>query len=150
MTIFIKFSNCCIITAHTTNFENIQFDKIYLSCSLICGKNKQHFAKKIINQSNKDYFIDCSDLKLLDIMGVLKDSEFFVGNNSGPLNLSAALNVRSFGLFSNTPISQLKFSKVIPLTPINYIDNQFIKDREEMKNLTVEKVYNDILQNLKL
>ena len=120
------------------------FDYIYL----ICGKNKQHFAKKIINQSNKDYFIDCSDLKLLDIMGVLKDSEFFVGNNSGPLNLSAALNVRSFGLFSNTPISQLKFSKVIPLTPINYIDNKFVKDREEMKKLTVEKVFNDIMQKL--
>ena len=83
-------------------------------------------------------------------MGALKDSNFFVGNNSGPLNLSAALNIKSFGIFSNTPISQLKFSKVIPLTPINYIDNRFIKNREEMKKLTVEKVYNDIIQNLKL
>ena len=117
---------------------------------LICGKDKQQFAKNIINKSNKDYFVDCSDLKLLEIMGALKDSDFFVGNNSGPLNLSSALNIKSFGLFSNTPISQLKFSKVIPLTPLNYIDNQFIKDREMMKNLTVEKVYNDILQNLEL
>ena len=120
------------------------FDYIYL----ICGKDKQHFAKKIINKSNKDYFIDCSDLQLLDIMGVLKNSDFFVGNNSGPLNLSAALDVKSFGLFSNTPISQLKFSKVIPLTPVNYIDNRFIKDREEMKKLTVEKVFSDIMKKL--
>ena len=122
------------------------FDYIYL----ICGKDKKQFAKKIIDNSNKNYFIDCSNLNLLNIMSTLKDSIFFVGNNSGPLNLSAALNVKSFGLFSNTPISQLKFSKVIPLTPVNYIDNQFIKDRNEMKKLTVEKVYNDILQNLKL
>ena len=121
------------------------FDYVYL----ICGKDKQQFAKNIIDKSNKNYFVDCSDLKLLDIMGALKDSSFFVGNNSGPLNLSAALNIKSFGLFSNTPISQLKFSKVIPLTPVNYIDNQFIKDRKEMKKLTVEKVYNDIIQNLK-
>ena len=122
------------------------FDRIYL----ICGKDKQHFAKNIINKSNKDYFIDCSDLKLLEVMGVLKDSDFFVGNNSGPLNLSAALDITSFGLFSNTAISQLKFSKVIPLTPLNYIDNQFIKDRKEMKKLTVEKVFNDIMERLKL
>ena len=122
------------------------FDYIYL----ICGKDKQHLAKKIIKDSNKDYFIDCSDLQLLDIMGVLKDSDFFVGNNSGPLNLSAALDIKSFGLFSNTPISQLKFSRVIPLTPINYIDNQFIKDREEMKKLTVENVFNNIVKKLSL
>ena len=127
-------------------FEKKLFDHVYL----ICGKDKQQFAKNIINKSNKDYFVDCSDLKLLEIRGALKDSDFFVGNNSGPLNLSSALNIKSFGLFSNTPISQLKFSKVIPLTPLNYIDNQFIKDREMMKNLTVEKVYNDILQNLEL
>jgi len=120
------------------------FDFIYL----ICGKDKQHVAKKIINNSNKNYFIDCSNLKLLDIMAVLKDSDFFVGNNSGPLNLSAALNVKSFGLFSNTAISQLKFSKVIPLTPVNYIDDQFIKNREEMKKLTVQKVFEDIMKKL--
>ena len=117
---------------------------------MICGKDKQYLAKKIIKDSNKNYFIDCSDLQLLDIMGVLKDSDFFVGNNSGPLNLSAALDIKSFGLFSNTPISQLKFSKVIPLTPVNYIDNQFIKDREEMKKLTVENVFNNIVKKLSL
>ncbi len=120
------------------------FDYIYL----ICGKDKQHIAKKIIKDSNKNYFIDCSDLKLIDIMASLKDSDFFVGNNSGPLNLSAALNVKSFGLFSNTAISQLKFSKVIPLTPVNYIDDQFIKNREEMKKLTVQKVFEDIMKKL--
>jgi heptosyltransferase-2 len=125
-------------------YEQKLFDYIYL----VCGKDKQYIAKKIINKSNKDYFVDCSDLKLLDIIGILNDSNFFVGNNSGPLNLSAALNRMSFGLIANTPISQLKFSKVIPLTPVNYIDNQFIKDREEMKKLTVEKVFTDIMQKI--
>ena len=125
-------------------YQQKLFDKIYL----ICGKDKQYIAKTIISKSKLDYFIDCSDLKLLDIIGTLKDSTFFVGNNSGPLNLSAALDIKSFGLFSNTAISQLKFSKVIPLIPINYIDNKFVKDREEMKKLTVEKVFNDIMQKL--
>jgi len=120
------------------------FDYVYL----ICGKDKQYIAKDIIAKSNKNYFIDCSDLKLIDIISVIKDSDFFVGNNSGPLNLAAALNVKSFGLFANTPISQLKFSKVIPLVPENYVDNQFIKDRKEMKKLTPDKVFLDITKHL--
>ena len=120
------------------------FDYIYL----VCGKDKQHIVKNIIAKSNKNYFIDCSDLKLIDIIGAIKDSDFFVGNNSGPLNLAAALNVKSFGLFANTPISQLKFSKVIPLVPENYVDNQFIKNREEMKKLTPDKVFQDIIKHL--
>ena len=125
-------------------YDKKVFDYIYL----ICGKDKQHIAKKIIAKSNKNYFIDCSNLKLIDIISVIKDSDFFVGNNSGPLNLAAALNVKSFGLFANTAISQLKFSKVIPLIPKNYIDNQFIKDRKEMKKLTPDKVFLDITEHL--
>ena len=58
------------------------------------------------------YFIDCSDLKLIDIISVIKDSDFFVGNNSGPLNLASALGVKSFGLIANDAISELKYSKI--------------------------------------
>ena len=125
-------------------YDEKVFDYIYL----VCGKDKQYIANDIIAKSNKNYFIDCSDLKLIDIISVIKDSDFFVGNNSGPLNLAAALNVKSFGLFANTAISQLKFSKVIPLIPENYVDNQFIKDREEMKKLTPDKVFLDITKHL--
>ena len=125
-------------------YDEKVFDYIYL----VCGKDKQYIAKDIIAKSNKNYFIDCSDLKLIDIISVIKDSDFFVGNNSGPLNLAAALNVKSFGLFANTAISQLKFSKVIPLIPENYVDNQFIKDRKEMKKLTPDKVFLDITKHL--
>ena len=78
----------------------------------------------------------------------MKDSKFFLGNNSGPLNLSAALGIKSFGLISNDPVSELKFSKIIPITPDNYIDNIWNRRREGMKKLTVEKVYAKILENL--
>ena len=125
-------------------YDKKVFDYVYL----VCGKDKQYIAKDIIAKSNKNFFIDCSDLKLIDIISVIKDSDFFVGNNSGPLNLAAALNIKSFGLFANTAISQLKFSKVIPLVPENYVDNQFIKDREEMRKLTPDKVFLDITKYL--
>ena len=75
----------------------------------------------------------------------LKNSDFFVGNNSGPLNLSAALGVKSFGLIANDPIDELKYSKIQIITPENY-DNVRDRNREGMKKLTVERVFKQIIE----
>ena len=120
------------------------FDYIYL----ICGPDKSHISQKIIEISKKKYFIDCSQKSLTGVITALKKSKFFIGNNSGPLNLSAALGLKSFGLIANDPASELRYSKIIPITPDNYIDNIWNKKREGMKKLTVEKVYSKILENL--
>lgn len=120
------------------------FDYIYL----ICGPDKSHISQKIIEISKKKYFIDCSQKNLTGVIMALKKSKFFIGNNSGPLNLSAALGLKSFGLIANDPASELRYSKIIPITPDNYIDNIWNKKREGMKKLTVEKVYSKILENL--
>jgi len=71
-------------------YENKLFDYIYL----ICGTEKSYISKKIIEISKKNFFIDCSHKDLQGIILALKNSQFFVGNNSGPLNLSAALNIK--------------------------------------------------------
>ena len=60
---------------------------------LICGPNNKNISKKIIELSKKEYFIDCSNLNLLEVIKIILDSKFFIGNNSGPLNLSAALKL---------------------------------------------------------
>jgi heptosyltransferase-2 len=126
-------------------YEKKLFDYIYL----ICGPDKSYIADKIIKLSKKDYFIDCSNKDLGGIIFAIKNSDFFVGNNSGPLNLAAALNVKSFGLIANDPISELKYSKIFPITPDGYIDNTWNRDRKGMKKLTVNKVFNVIEKELK-
>jgi ADP-heptose:LPS heptosyltransferase len=118
--------------------ERNLFDYIYL----ICGPDKLHVAKKIIEISQKDYFIDCSTKDLTGVITAIKNSQFFVGNNSGPLNLSAALGIESFGLIVNDAISELKYSKIQFITPKNYKDNTWIRDRNNMKTLTPEEVFN--------
>lgn len=125
-------------------FKKKLFDYVYL----ICGHDKSYLAKNIINLSNKNYFIDCSNKDLSGVIYAIKNSEFFVGNNSGPLNLSAAMNIKSFGLIANDPVSELKYSKIIPINPDDYIDNTWIRDRNAMKRLNVNQVYNSILKNL--
>tara|TARA_B100001250_G_C19759690_1_gene771859 strand:+ start:560 stop:1549 length:990 start_codon:yes stop_codon:yes gene_type:complete len=125
-------------------YEKKIFDYVYL----VCGKEKSNISEKIISLSKKKYFIDCSDKDLINIIIALKNCDFFVGNNSGPLNLAAALGIKSFGLFSNSPISELKYSKIIPITSLNYKDNVFDKKRETMKNLTVDQVYSKIISTI--
>ena len=126
-------------------YEKNLFDYIYL----ICGPEKSYIAQKIISLSKKNYFIDCSDKDLLGISTAIKNSYFFVGNNSGPLNLASALNVRTFGLIANDAISELKYSNIKCIVPDNYKDNTWIRDRSNMKTLTTEKVFKTIMERLK-
>ena len=125
-------------------FKKKLFDFIYL----ICGRDKSYIAEKIIEHSGKDYFINCANKDLSGVVLAIKNSDFFVGNNSGPLNLSSALGVKSFGLIANDPVSELKYSKIIPITPDDYKDNTWIRDRNAMRRLTVSKVYNSIIEKI--
>ena len=125
-------------------FEKKLFDYIYL----ICGPDKSHISRKIINDSNKKYFIDCSSKDLQGIILAIKSSNFYVGNNSGPLNMSAALGIKTFGLIANDPVSELKFSKINPITPKDYTDNVWNRDRSGMKKLKPNEVFEKIIEKL--
>ena len=117
--------------------------KIYL----IASPQNQRVVEKIINFSSKKIFFDCSRLNLLQVIKVIKYSNYFVGNNSGPLNLASALGVKAFGLIANDRVSELKNSNIIPILPSNY-KNEINRDREGMKRLDVELVFNQIKNNL--
>ena len=132
------------ITLAELLFEKRLFDYIYL----ICGPDKSHISRKIINDSNKKYFIDCSSKDLQGVILAIKSSDFYIGNNSGPLNMSAALGVKTFGLIANDPASELKFSKINPITPKDYIDNVWNRDRSGMKKLKPNEVFEQILKEL--
>ena len=124
-------------------YEKKIFDYIYL----ICGKEKSYLADNIIKISNKNYFINCSSKNLNGIIFALKNSNFLVGNNSGPINLAAAIGIKSFGLIANDPVEELQFSKIQIITPDNY-SNIRCRERVGMKKLTVEKVFNKIMEGL--
>ena len=120
------------------------FDYIYL----VCGPDKSNVAKKIINDSGKKYFIDCSNKDLIGVILAIKNSAFYIGNNSGPLNLSASLGVKTFGLIANDPVSELKYSKITPITPQDYKDDIWTRNREGMKKLKPDEVLNKIINDL--
>ena len=98
--------------------------------------------------SNKNYFIDCSNKDLTGIIAAIKNSNFFVGNNSGPLNLAASLNIKSFGLIANDPITELKYSKIKIIRPDNLTDDYRLRNREGMKKLSPKKVFTYVMNEL--
>ena len=61
--------------------------------------------------------------------------------------MSAALNIKSFGLIATDPVSELKNSNIIPILPEDYIDNIWIRNREGMKKLTVKKVLKSLKEH---
>ena len=125
-------------------YEKKLCDYIYL----ICGPNKSYISKRIIKNSKKDYFIDCSYKDLTGVITAIKNSDFFIGNNSGPLNLAAALGTKSFGLIANDAISELRFSNINFITPDGYKDNTWIRDRANMKTLSPKKVFDTLIKNI--
>ena len=125
-------------------YEKKLFDFIYL----ICGPDKSFISKNIIQNSKKDYFIDCSNKDLGGLILAIRNSDFFIGNNSGPLNLSAALDVKTFGLIANDPVSELSNSKIIPITPKDYVDNIWNRNREGMKKLKTNDVFNFVISEI--
>jgi heptosyltransferase-2 len=126
---------------------------------LISHPKNKFYVDKIISMSKKKYFIDCSHINLLEMCNIILNSNFFVGNNSGPTTLASALNIRSYNLVSSTSVKELKFGKTIPIVPDDYVEptdstikkigDNFIKSRDQMKKITPQKVFNTIFNSYK-
>jgi heptosyltransferase-2 len=74
---------------------------------------------------------------LADVMGLLAEAVFYVGNNTGVMNIAAAAGVRTYALFGTTkPFSHA--SQIVPVTAPD------IAVHDGMKRLTLETVLSAI------
>ena len=46
------------------------------------------------------------------------------------------------------PVSELKYSKIKPIVPDEYVDNVWIRDRSGMKKLKPQKVFDEIIKSI--
>ena len=73
-------------------------------------------AQSVIAQSKLSEAINACDLSLVEAIALLHHADLFVGTDSGPMNLAAAVGTPSFAMFGVNPV--LSYSKFIhPLTP---------------------------------
>jgi heptosyltransferase-2 len=101
------------------NFLNEKNDFKFL---LAAGKNEEVDANQITSSLSKKVNIEsmCNDT-ISQAMVKIKDSYFYFGTDSAFMHLCAALNIKSFALFGDTPINYAEYSDYIfPITPENY------------------------------
>ena len=116
---------------------------------LIGAENEVNLAKKI---KKKCYFrnnivISCSPI--ITNLSILTKSKCFIGNDSGPLNLSGAIGTKSFGLFgASPPIKNINnvYALVPPKGPVDPHKYGFnpISLEEGMDLIKPEYVYKKI------
>ncbi len=70
---------------------------------VFCGPREKHLARKILEISG-DNAVAVSDLSVRQLMAIMSRCELFLGNNSGPLHVSAALGLPTVSLIGPTVV----------------------------------------------
>ena len=78
---------------------------------LIGGPDQAARARRLIERVGQASIVDACDLSLVQSAALLAQADVFAGVDSGPLNISAAVGTKAFGMFGNTPV--LTYSKHI-------------------------------------
>jgi ADP-heptose:LPS heptosyltransferase len=68
---------------------------------VFCGPREKHLARKILDISG-DNAVAVSDVSVRQLMAIMSRCKLFLGNNSGPLHVSAALGIPTVSLIGPT------------------------------------------------
>lgn len=114
---------------------------------ILAGKNDESFSKKIIYELNQDNIISTHNLKLYETFKYIKNAILYVGSDTGFMHISAGLNVRTFGLFGDTPINYSEYSDLItPIMPEGF--KNITHDSLAMDKIKPDYVYSKIEEYL--
>jgi heptosyltransferase II len=83
---------------------------------LIGGSRYTAYAERLIAHGRAVLAVNACNLGLAETLALLRHADLFVGTDSGPMNMAAAVAIPTFGLFGLNQV--LDYSKFIhPLTP---------------------------------
>ena len=134
----------------TNNFVELisKFNKLdNFNFYILGGKNEKNQSDQIINQLNQNNIKCLCDHEIYDTFKYIKNSFFYVGTDSAFMHLSSALNVKTYGLYGDTPTNYSDYSDLIkPIIPIGY--NSITHGSNAMKKIRPEDVFLTIKNNL--
>ena len=83
---------------------------------LVGGPSNAARAQSLIERTNGIAAVNACDLQITEVLALLRHADLFVGPDSGPMNLAAAVGTATFGLFGVNRV--LSYSKFIhPIAP---------------------------------
>lgn len=117
------------------------------------------FFQNIKNASNfKENLVDCKEMNKIEIIKLMALADFFVGLDSGPSCVSAALEKKTFCIIGPTDASALKFKTMVKITSdiydksrevgIRRCGDNFSQSDDEVKRISVAQVFGEIKKYL--
>ena len=91
-------------TSYWETFINALRDRVRGTIFLIGGQAQMERARQLIALTAGAQMVNACDLKVTEAAALLQHAKFFVGPDSGPMNLAVAVNTEAFGLFGATPV----------------------------------------------
>ena len=79
-------------------------DKIPSKFYLAAGNNDQDLINEVLNSKIGKNCISFKDLKISETMPLIKNCNLYIGNDTGWLHISSALNIKCVALFMDSPV----------------------------------------------
>ena len=111
------------------------------------GVLEKKYIDEITSISSAKNFISLEKLNILESIEIIKNSDFFVGNDTGFMHVSACLNIKSFCLYGDTPSKDSIYNKnILPILPPGM--SETYHDDLAMHKIKPEYVYNIIKEKI--
>ena len=116
----------------------------YKNCKffIAAGKNDLEIIKKINFSKISSNCITMENLSISNILPIIKNCNLYIGNDTGFMHISAALGVRSVGIFTDSPAYAYSgYSKnIFPIVPEGETVESTTHDTLGKDNISFEKV----------
>ncbi len=110
---------------------------------IAAGKNDKELINKIYKSKIKNKCISFDNLKISETMPIIKNCDLYIGNDTGWLHISSALNLKCLALFMDSPVQAYgKYSKNIEIIlPDGETEETTTHDTLGSEKISFEKVF---------
>ena len=117
-------------------------DKIPSKFYLAAGNNDEDLINEVLNSKIGKKCVSFKDLKISETMPLIKNCNLYIGNDTGWLHISSALNVKCLALFMDSPVQAYgKYSNNInAIVPDGETEETTTHDTLGANRISFEKV----------
>ena len=117
---------------------------------LAAGNNDRNLINEILNSKIGKNCISFIDLKISETMPLIKNCDLYIGNDTGWLHISSALNIKCLALFMDSPVQAYgKYSNNINvIVPKGETEESTTHDTLGANKISFEKVFNKSIELL--
>ena len=110
---------------------------------IAAGKNDTDLINEIFKSKIKNKCISFDNLKISETMPIIKNCDLYIGNDTGWLHISSALNIKCLALFMDSPVQAYgKYSKNIEtIVPEGETEETTTHDTLGAEKISFEKVF---------